>query len=392
MGNPVIVDAVRTPLGKRKGWLAGVHPAGLLGFAQARGAAPRRASTPSWSTRWSAAASPRPASSPTTWSAAPGCTPGSPSTPAPRRSTPSAARASSRRTWCTTWSPPAPSTSGSPAASSRCRRIPLGANVPPGHGRPAARRLGDRHAQPVRGRRPDRQATAASPARTSTRSALASQQKARVAVDEGRFKREIAPSTAPVLDAEGKPTGETRVVDADQGLRDTTLEGLAGAQARAPRRPAHRRHVVADLRRRLRRADHGRGQGPRPRPTPRARIVDPLPGRLRPVLPPRRPDRGDPEGCSTAPAWRSPTSTSSRSTRRSPRSSCPGPASTGVDMDKVNVNGGAIALGHPVGSTGTRLITTALHELERRDAVHRADLDVRRRRDGDRHRHRAHLH
>jgi acetyl-CoA C-acetyltransferase len=40
----------------------------------------------------------------------------------------------------------------------------------------------------------------------------------------------------------------------------------------------------------------------------------------------------------------------------------------GPDMDKVNVNGGAIALGHPVGSTGTRLITTALHELERRDA------------------------
>ena len=35
------------------------------------------------------------------------------------------------------------------------------------------------------------------------------------------------------------------------------------------------------------------------------------------------------------------------------------------DMDKVNVNGGAIALGHPVGATGSRLITTALHELER---------------------------
>ena len=38
-----------------------------------------------------------------------------------------------------------------------------------------------------------------------------------------------------------------------------------------------------------------------------------------------------------------------------------------VDWDKVNVNGGAIALGHPVGSTGARLITTALHELERSD-------------------------
>ncbi|MCX6527463.1 MAG: steroid 3-ketoacyl-CoA thiolase, partial [Actinobacteria bacterium] len=43
----------------------------------------------------------------------------------------------------------------------------------------------------------------------------------------------------------------------------------------------------------------------------------------------------------------------------------------GIDEDalvnKVNVNGGAIALGHPVGSTGARLITTALHELERTD-------------------------
>jgi acetyl-CoA acyltransferase len=37
------------------------------------------------------------------------------------------------------------------------------------------------------------------------------------------------------------------------------------------------------------------------------------------------------------------------------------------DMDRVNVNGGAIALGHPLGSTGARLITTLLHELERTD-------------------------
>jgi acetyl-CoA acetyltransferase family protein len=38
------------------------------------------------------------------------------------------------------------------------------------------------------------------------------------------------------------------------------------------------------------------------------------------------------------------------------------------DVEKVNVNGGAIALGHPLGSTGARLLTTLLHELERRDA------------------------
>jgi acetyl-CoA acyltransferase len=38
------------------------------------------------------------------------------------------------------------------------------------------------------------------------------------------------------------------------------------------------------------------------------------------------------------------------------------------DMDRVNVNGGAMALGHPLGSTGARLMTTLLHELERSDA------------------------
>jgi acetyl-CoA acetyltransferase family protein len=37
------------------------------------------------------------------------------------------------------------------------------------------------------------------------------------------------------------------------------------------------------------------------------------------------------------------------------------------DMDRVNVNGGAMALGHPLGSTGARLVTTLLHELERTD-------------------------
>jgi acetyl-CoA C-acetyltransferase len=38
---------------------------------------------------------------------------------------------------------------------------------------------------------------------------------------------------------------------------------------------------------------------------------------------------------------------------------------TGADPDKVNPNGGAIALGHPLGATGVKLMTTLLHELER---------------------------
>jgi acetyl-CoA C-acetyltransferase len=40
----------------------------------------------------------------------------------------------------------------------------------------------------------------------------------------------------------------------------------------------------------------------------------------------------------------------------------------GLDPEKVNVNGGAIALGHPLGMTGARLVVTLLHELRRRDA------------------------
>src|ERR1700722_20970911 len=37
------------------------------------------------------------------------------------------------------------------------------------------------------------------------------------------------------------------------------------------------------------------------------------------------------------------------------------------DLERVNVNGGAMAIGHPLGSTGARLLTTLLHELERSD-------------------------
>ena len=44
-------------------------------------------------------------------------------------------------------------------------------------------------------------------------------------------------------------------------------------------------------------------------------------------------------------------------------------AETGGDPARLNVNGGAIALGHPLGASGARLMTTLLHELERRDAT-----------------------
>ena len=56
---------------------------------------------------------------------------------------------------------------------------------------------------------------------------FASQQKAKQAWAEGRFDREICPIEAPVLDENKQPTAERASVTRDQGLRDTTLEGLA---------------------------------------------------------------------------------------------------------------------------------------------------------------------
>ena len=40
----------------------------------------------------------------------------------------------------------------------------------------------------------------------------------------------------------------------------------------------------------------------------------------------------------------------------------------GWDMSRVNVNGGAIALGHPIGASGARILVTLLHEMQRREA------------------------
>jgi len=42
----------------------------------------------------------------------------------------------------------------------------------------------------------------------------------------------------------------------------------------------------------------------------------------------------------------------------------------GLDEEKVNVNGGAIAIGHPLGASGARLVATLLHEMRRRGARH----------------------
>jgi len=40
----------------------------------------------------------------------------------------------------------------------------------------------------------------------------------------------------------------------------------------------------------------------------------------------------------------------------------------GIDRSRLNVNGGAIAIGHPIGASGARILVSLLHEMERRDA------------------------
>ncbi len=68
------------------------------------------------------------------------------------------------------------------------------------------------------------------------------------------------------------------------------------------------------------------------------------------------------------PAGRSTTSTSSRRTKPSPRRAIAVNKDLGWDTSKVNVNGGAIAIGHPIGASGARVFVTLLHEMKRRNA------------------------
>ena len=54
----------------------------------------------------------------------------------------------------------------------------------------------------------------------------------------------------------------------------------------------------------------------------------------------------------------------------------------GLDPAKVNVNGGAIAIGHPIGASGARILTTLLHEMQRTRRQEGPRHPLRRRRHG----------
>jgi acetyl-CoA C-acetyltransferase len=246
-------------------------------------------------------------------------------------------------------------------------RVPLGANVGTGVGKPrpaswdidlpnqfvAAERIAQRRGLS----RADIDAFG-----------LRSQTAAQLAWAQGRFDREVVPVKAPVLDGQRQPTGETRTVDRDEGLRETSLEALARLKPvledgvhTAGTSSQISDGAAAVL---LMAAGRARSLGV----APRARIVaqcligaepyyhldGPIAATER-VLARSGMTIGDIDLFEVNEAFAS-VALSWLSVHQ-------------PDPDLLNVNGGAIALGHPVGSTGARLITTALHELERRDAA-----------------------
>jgi acetyl-CoA C-acetyltransferase len=196
--------------------------------------------------------------------------------------------------------------------------------------------------------------------------ACESQRRAKQAWNEGRFDRETFAVEAPVIGEDGKPTGATKTVTRDQGLRDTTIEGLAAlkpvmeGQIHTPGNSSQVSDGSAAVL--WMSADEAKRRGLKPR----ARIItdcvvgtDPYYLLDGPVDATARlfkksgMNLGDIDLVEINEAFAA--VVLSWASVYQP------------DMSKVNVNGGAMAIGHPVGSTGARLITTALHELERQD-------------------------
>jgi acetyl-CoA C-acetyltransferase len=204
--------------------------------------------------------------------------------------------------------------------------------------------------------------------------ALESQRKAKRAMDEGRFAREIAPVALPVSDTRSTSVSDTRVVvDRDEHPRgDTTMETLRKLPAVFGEVDGQPGIITAGTSSGitdggaalvLASADAARARGLEPR----AKIV----GWASAGVDPRM------MGIGPVPAIRK---LQQRTGLRVDdfdlvelnEAFAPQVLAVLRDVpisaDRLNVNGGAIALGHPIGCTGARIVVTLLHELERRNA------------------------
>ena len=185
---------------------------------------------------------------------------------------------------------------------------------------------------------------------------LRSQRLAALARDEGRFDREI--SAVPLPDG--------TAVTTDEGIRDSTAEGLAALRPVVP----DGRHTAATISQISDGAAAVLWMSRERRPAlglrPRARLAhqvvtgaDPYYLLDGPVVATRKLLKR--AGMSLADIDLVEVNEAFAAVVLS------WAAHHDADLDRVNVNGGAISLGHPLGSSGARLLVTALHELERRD-------------------------
>jgi acetyl-CoA C-acetyltransferase len=250
-------------------------------------------------------------------------------------------------------------------------RIPLGAATRGDFGRPTTKSYREHYELTSQFEGAERIADKWGITRADTdQFGLESQVRAQRAWAEGRFEREVVPIDAPDVDGEGKPTGTTHAVARDEGLRETSLEALAKLKPVAREDGVHTAGTSSQITDGaaavlVTTAARARELGL----NVRARIVDHCLVGVDPVLMLTGPIDAtrrlmertgltidDFDVIEINEAFASVVLAWEREVK--------------PDMARVNPNGGAIALGHPVGATGARLITTALHELERTDSQH----------------------
>jgi acetyl-CoA C-acetyltransferase len=193
--------------------------------------------------------------------------------------------------------------------------------------------------------------------------ALDSQRKAAAAQDAGKFKDEICPVSI------AQKKGDPIVVDADEYInRKTNAEALAGLRPAFDKAGSVTAGNASGLNDGaaalvLMSAAKAAAMGL----TPLARIASYASAGLDPALMGMGPVPASQKALQRA-GWKAADLDLLEINEAFAAQACAVHQQMGWDLSKVNVNGGAIALGHPIGASGARILVTLLHEMQRRDA------------------------
>lgn len=196
-----------------------------------------------------------------------------------------------------------------------------------------------------------------------------SQQRAATAWDEGRFDSQIVTVDVPDVGSDGKPIGTTTPFQRDQGLRETTLESLSALKPTGRADGVHTAGTssqIADGASAVLLMTRERAQALGLQPL--ATIVDTCLVGCDPVLMLEGPIPAT-RKLLAANALRLEDVDVIEINEAFAAVVIAWQRELGTNLDRVNTNGGAIAMGHPLGATGTALLTKALHELVRIDGT-----------------------